>query len=103
MKKFIICAVFALFCSCAIAQDFTITNKVVKVEKTVSQDIDTGYQYDTGKNDENGKIITLPIYASKSGACYVIKTSKKSGKQYRHYLGKEVSAQIMSELKKSSK
>ncbi len=101
MKKFIICAVFALFYSCAIAQDFTITNKVVKVE--VSQDIDTGYQYDTGKNDENGKIITLPIYATKNGACYVIKTSKKTGKQYRKYLGKEVSAQIISELKKSSK
>lgn len=101
MKKFIICAVFALFCSCAIAQDFTITNKVVKVE--ASQDIDTGYQYDTGKNDENGKIITLPIYATKSGACYVIKTSKKTGKQYRKYLGKEISAQIISELKKSSK
>lgn len=101
MKKFIICAVFALFCSCAIAQDFTITNKVVKVE--ASQDIDTGYQYDTGKNDENGKIITLPIYATKSGACYVIKTSKKTGKQYRKYLEKEISAQIISELKKSSK
>lgn len=38
------------------------------------------------------------IYISASGSCYVIKTSKKSGKEYKSYLPKEVSATICKEL-----
>ena len=39
-----------------------------------------------------------PIYISASGSCYVIKTSKKTGKEYKNYLPKEVSAEICKEL-----
>lgn len=39
-----------------------------------------------------------PIYISASGSCYVIKTSKKTGKEYKSYLPKEVSATICKEL-----
>lgn len=32
-----------------------------------------------------------PVYISASGSCFIIRTSKKTGKEYRKYLGKEVS------------
>ena len=55
----------------------------------------TKYQY----TDSDGK--TYPIYMGPSGACYIIRTSKKSGKQYKKYLGKEVSSQVCKEEYKS--
>jgi len=39
-----------------------------------------------------------PIYISKNGACFVKKVSKKTGKEYKQYLGKEISAQISKEM-----
>lgn len=35
-----------------------------------------------------------PIYRGASGSCFINKVSKKTGKEYRKYLGKEVSAEI---------
>lgn len=39
-----------------------------------------------------------PVYMSSTGSCFVIKTSAKTGKEYRNYLGPEVSEQICKEL-----
>ena len=39
-----------------------------------------------------------PIYISSTGSCFIIKISKKTGKEYRQYLGPEVSVQICKEL-----
>lgn len=39
-----------------------------------------------------------PIYMSASGSCFVIKVSKNTGKEYRNYLGPEISAQICKEM-----
>lgn len=47
---------------------------------------------------KDSKGVEYPIYMNKSGACFVIKVSKKTGKEYKQYLPKEVSAQIASEL-----
>lgn len=46
--------------------------------------------------DSKGK--EYPIYISKNGSCFVIKVSAKTGKEYRNYLGTEISSQICKEL-----
>lgn len=39
-----------------------------------------------------------PIFISKSGACYILKISKKSGNVYKKYLNKEIAMEICKEL-----
>ena len=46
--------------------------------------------------DSNGD--AFPVYISKSGSCFVIKSSR-NGSDYRVYLGKEVSEQIVNAIK----
>lgn len=46
--------------------------------------------------DKEGKSYT--IYITKNGASYIIRTSKKTGKEYKYYLPKEVQEQIKKEL-----
>lgn len=46
--------------------------------------------------DNKGK--EYPVYISKSGSCFIIKVSAKTGKEYRNYLGPEISQQICKEL-----
>lgn len=41
---------------------------------------------------------TYPVYISSNGSCFIIKTSAKTGKQYRNYLDTELSKQICKEL-----
>ena len=57
----------------------------------------TPYTWKDSKGNE------YSIYISASGSCYVIKTSKKTGKEYKSYLPKEVSAAIFKELNYKSK
>lgn len=37
---------------------------------------------------------TYPIWIARTGSCFVIRVSGKTGNEYRQYLGKEVSADI---------
>lgn len=46
--------------------------------------------------DSNG--VEYPIYIGATGSCFIIKTSQKSGKEYRYYLGEDASKAICSEL-----
>ena len=46
--------------------------------------------------DSKGK--EYPVYISSNGSCFVIKVSAKTGKEYRNYLGPEISQQICKEL-----
>lgn len=46
--------------------------------------------------DSKGK--DYPVYISAKGSCYIIKTSSKTGKEYKNYLGPEISSQICKEL-----
>ena len=46
--------------------------------------------------DRKGK--EYPVYISKTGSCFVIKVSAKTGKEYKNYLGPEISQQICKEL-----
>ena len=47
---------------------------------------------------KDAKGISYPIYVSNSGSCYIIKVSNKSGKEYKHYLGPEISQDICKKL-----
>lgn len=63
------------------------------VETTsVNQDTQTKYTW----QDKDGNI--YPIYITKKCACYVIKVSKKTGKEYKYYLPKEIQETIRKEL-----
>lgn len=44
-----------------------------------------------------------PIYMSASGSCYIVKGTKKDGKEDRRYLGKEISQDICKKLGKEYK
>lgn len=46
--------------------------------------------------DKDGKI--YPIYISKNGKCYIYRISKKTGNEYKYYLGEAISKDICKEL-----
>lgn len=73
--------------------------EIIKEGKTYSQvvksktpDKDSGFTW----KDSKGNI--YPILISKSGSCYILRISKKSGNPYKYYLGKEISIEICKEL-----
>lgn len=49
---------------------------------------------------EDTKGVKYPIYISNGGkgSAYIIKVSKKTGKEYKAYLGKEITAEIKKQL-----
>jgi hypothetical protein len=54
--------------------------------------VKTKYTYK--ENDE-----IYPIYISmNTGSCFIIKKSRRTGKEYRKYLGEEISRQICKEM-----
>lgn len=67
------------------------TTFVVSSSRSKSEPIKTKYTWKVGD-------VEYPIYISASGSCYIIKTSKKTGKEYKQYLPKEVCAEIAKEL-----
>lgn len=64
-----------------------------KVEQT-SKANDTQTKY-TWEDKEGNK---YPIFITKKGACYVLRTSKKTGKEYKYYLPKDIQETIKKEL-----
>lgn len=63
----------------------------IKTTKTLTPD-KTPYTWKDSKGNE------YPIYISSTGSCFVIKTSSKTGKEYRQYLGSEISEAICKQL-----
>lgn len=64
-----------------------VSNKTKQATETKTQ-----YEWQDSKGNK------YPIYVGKSGACYVKRISKKTGKEYKQYLGAEISAQVCKEL-----
>lgn len=92
--KHLITLLVALIVSVASYADVVREGNTFKVEKTASgnKDQQTPYTW----QDKEGK--TYPIFITKNGACYIIKVSKKTGKEYKYYLPKEVQEQIKKEI-----
>ena len=55
-------------------------------------DTKTKYTWQSAKGEE------YPIYLSKNGHAYVIRTSRNTGKTYRKYLGEDISRTICKEV-----
>lgn len=97
MKKLIFCALLLFMgVGAAPAQKWE-GNTIVATQTTQKGKAEkTPYTY----KDIKGK--TYSIFISRSGSCFIEKTSK-SGKQYRQYLGKEISAEICKKLGRTHK
>jgi hypothetical protein len=67
------------------------TTFVVSSSKKTAESTKTKYTWKVGD-------VEYPIYISSTGSCYIIKVSKKTGKEYKQYLPKEVCAEICKEL-----
>lgn len=67
---------------------------IFKVEKTATTSSDTQTKY-TWQDKEGNK---YPIFITKKGACYVKRVSKKTGKEYKYYLPKDIQETIKKEL-----
>lgn len=92
MKKFIILVV-ALIVGVSTYADVTRTGNTFKTEKSsTSNGTQTKYTWE----DKNSN--KYPIYITSKGACYILKVSKKTEKEYKYYLPKDVQEQIRKEL-----
>lgn len=63
-----------------------------KGERVKAEPVKTKFTWKDSKGNE------YPVYISSNGSCFVIKVSAKTGKEYRNYLGPEISQQICKEL-----
>lgn len=80
-KILLVALIAGLFCAYS-TQAQNVVRKGATFEQISNKNEATKTQY-TYK-DRNG--VSYPIYISSKGKCFIIKKSKKSGKQYRQYL-----------------
>lgn len=92
MKKIILCILLALFCI-TINAEVKREGNTFKVEQTTKES-DTKTQYTWVDKDGN----VYPVFITKRGACYIFRTSKKTGKEYKQYLPKDIQETIKQEL-----
>ena len=98
MKKFILFIIMMLSISLTTnAQNYvrsgnTFTAKSCTKTKSSTKSVKTKFTW----KDSKGK--TYAIQVSSSGATFVIKTSSKTGKEYKNYLGPEISKEVCREL-----
>lgn len=74
------------------------TFKQVQSEKAIkkgAEPLATGFTWEDSKGNK------YPIWISNGGkgSAYIIRTSKKTGKEYKAYLGKEITEDIKKQLK----
>ena len=92
MKKIILCILLALFCI-TISAEVKREGNTFRVEQTTKES-DTKTQYTWVDKDGN----VYPVFITKRGACYIFRTSKKTGKEYKQYLPKNIQETIKQEL-----
>lgn len=88
MKKYLI---ILILCVCGIsahANTFVQEGTNFRVENSLSKDTPTIYTY----TDKDGQV--YQIIRSKTGSYYILKVSKKTGKEYKYYLPKEIQEQL---------
>ena len=97
MKKLIVSIIMLASVFTASAgnpSNYTKEGNVFRVEKTEKSSTpeDTGFLWEDSKGNQ------YTIYIGPSGACYVNRVSQKTGKQYKYYLGEEISREICKSL-----
>ena len=93
-KLIIIVAAFVAFAATSSAQSYRIDGKTIIEQKQskAANEIKTGF---TLQSDG----VTYDVYMNtNSTRCYVYKTSKKTGKQYKKYLSEEIEREICKAL-----
>lgn len=99
MKSFII-SIIALFMCCfasnAQTQDVTFRREGKTYSSSSSKKQTT--EKATGFTWEDSKGNTYDIYMGPSGSCYIKRISAKTGKEYKQYLGAEISQDICNQL-----
>ena len=91
MTTFVVLALGSSYCYGDVVRS---GNTFIQTSKTITKKeaIKTKFTWQDSKGN------SYPIYISESGSCFIIKVSKKTNKEYRQYLGKELSIQICKEL-----
>ena len=95
MKHFLILIVVVIaiaFVQTVSAQEVKREGNNFTVEQTIQQSSDVQTQYTFTIKDN-----VYPIWITKNGRCYIIRTSK-NGNQYKQYLNKDICLQICQEL-----
>lgn len=90
MRKFIILLLFSACITLTYAQSYTRSNNNFTQVTATTSDIKTEYTYTI-------KDVVYPIYITKNGRCYIIRTSK-NGNEYKQYLEEDIARQICNEL-----
>lgn len=101
MKKFIVSIVMlaSVFTSYAGNPSYIKEGNTYKTEKSVgtSDNQKTEFFWEDSKGNK------YPIFIGPSGACYIIRVSKKTGKEYKQYLGENISKDICKTLNREYK
>ena len=93
MKKLLIMLVLLCVGLTSNAQNYTREgNTFVSTKSIKSEPVKTKFTWKDSKGNE------YPVYISSKGSCFVIRVSSKTGKEYKSYLGPEISEQICKEL-----
>ena len=97
MKKILLFMLLTLcLSSSANAQSYERDGKTFTISSTGERKSNNVITTDFKVKESDGK--TYTVYCSKSsGACYITKTSR-NGKEYRKYLGEDISRQVCSEI-----
>ena len=89
----ILFCVLSLFCVTVFAQKHkSKENKFAENKQVRTKPIKTSKTW----TEESTKT-KYPIYISSTGLCFIIKTSKCTGREYRVYIGDEISKEICEE------
>ena len=93
MKKLLIMLVLLCVGLTSNAQNYTREgNTFVSTKSVKAEPVKTKFTWKDSKGNE------YPVYISSKGSCFVIRVSSKTGKEYKSYLGPEISQQICKEL-----
>lgn len=95
MKKLLIMLVLLCVGLTSNAQTYTRSGNTFissKGERVKTEPVKTKFTWKNSKGNE------YPVYISSKGSCFVIRVSSKTGKEYKNYLGPEISEQICKEL-----
>ena len=95
MKKLLIMLVLLCVGLTSNAQSYTREGNTFissKGERVKAEPVKTKFTWKDSKGNE------YPVYISPKGSCFVIKVSAKTRKEYKNYLGPEISQQICKEL-----
>lgn len=85
MKRIILSVILALMVGMTFAQSVTRQGNVF-IEQKDTAFVNRGTKTEFTYKAKDGKV--YPIYLSKTGKAYIVRISKKTGKQYKQYLPK---------------